>query len=819
MDGDTFVAKSEGEVQLKLMHNNKVVGFKTLYVVRPDSLKFEDERISAVYDEQVDLPLQAFYKGNPVKFNAEDLILSTAVADAGTFADLTFLNAQTFRNRSLNITAALIDVPEVVANLGVTYYKADETMYDFNNATGGERTLSWLRIVSNSDEESFIDNNKKYNIIDPKQAMDISYTFAVDMKDVPIPTKLEGMIELLPGGDNPDMRPWDFLLQLAERVSELTTVNVEIDFDDNLQVDVSDFRLVHDLFELQNVLVDEASSTLSFDVKWIKRTQPINEDEVTPLIIMTGINLKVKDSAQWDDNKQLNLIDRGVVDYDIYLRSNTLYGVASNPEIQETHGLLPFINPNAPNERGGSFAQEFKRYEDRYVLDRNTKEGWISEDNRLYYYENNQRITGIREVLGYQDEENLYYYSFDVNGVSQGKLTDLFERDGNKYYAINGILKTGWREITSDEGVSEYYYFDPETAIAVDGEYVVDGNSFLFVDNKLVRGAMVKDEIGTKYLWANEYYHNKWFEHEGETYNAKISGYLAEGLSLIRERDGKSFAKYLFAEDTHELLSDFNGLYTDDRDRTYLLENGKMLKFAGLVKVGDAYYYFDITDKAVKNGEYEVSKNNGILPVGTYKFDSSGKLILEDDVVPVDPAPTPTPRPTPNPEPTPIPTIDPNEAVNDATSKNGIIEVDGKLVYYKDGSITHEGLFKFNGSYYYAKKNGELVRSTDYHITMVNGLLKEGRYTFDDQGRIVFDVEPDSPEREPLPEVEEVILNGWHLIQNKYERYYVNNVPLKGLNKIGQTTYLFDKNGNKMLGCTNLMEKITISTQNKAEVW
>lgn len=40
----------------------------------------------------------------------------------------------------------------------------------------------------------------------------------------------------------------------------------------------------------------------------------------------------------------------------------------------------------------------------------------------------------------------------------------------------------------------------------------------------------------------------------------------------------------------------------------------------------------------------------------------------------------------------------------------------------------------------------------------------------------------------------------WVLVDKKYERFYVNNKPLTGLNKIGNTIYLFDKNGNKQYG-------------------
>lgn len=42
-------------------------------------------------------------------------------------------------------------------------------------------------------------------------------------------------------------------------------------------------------------------------------------------------------------------------------------------------------------------------------------------------------------------------------------------------------------------------------------------------------------------------------------------------------------------------------------------------------------------------------------------------------------------------------------------------------------------------------------------------------------------------------------LNGWHLVEENH-RYYQNGNPLTGLQTIGNTTYLFDANGNKQYG-------------------
>ena len=50
-----------------------------------------------------------------------------------------------------------------------------------------------------------------------------------------------------------------------------------------------------------------------------------------------------------------------------------------------------------------------------------------------------------------------------------------------------------------------------------------------------------------------------------------------------------------------------------------------------------------------------------------------------------------------------------------------------------------DGLIYVDGYYYYARTStGEIVTSRKYWVTYTNGLLDEGNYTFDANGRIVF---------------------------------------------------------------------------------
>ena len=58
----------------------------------------------------------------------------------------------------------------------------------------------------------------------------------------------------------------------------------------------------------------------------------------------------------------------------------------------------------------------------------------------------------------------------------------------------------------------------------------------------------------------------------------------------------------------------------------------------------------------------------------------------------------------------------------------------------KDGKLNYAGLIEINGSYYYVRTNGEVVHGRKYWITKTNGLMPEGSYEFDADGKMVVNV-------------------------------------------------------------------------------
>ena len=69
-----------------------------------------------------------------------------------------------------------------------------------------------------------------------------------------------------------------------------------------------------------------------------------------------------------------------------------------------------------------------------------------------------------------------------------------------------------------------------------------------------------------------------------------------------------------------------NGIVKENDDTWYYYVNGVKF-YAGLIQIGEDYYYVNSSCKVIHNQSYFISKTNGLLPNGTYRFDAEGKLI------------------------------------------------------------------------------------------------------------------------------------------------------------------------------------------------
>ena len=740
-----FTAKANGEVEIQLVSDGQVIGKKTLYVVVPDALAFEKDRMTAIYGIPVELPLVASYNGNPVAINNRDLLTSLSNSEAGSVDYLTFTGNEESGIRNVVITTFLRSNRAISCEIAVNLYSKDEAYFDFDNITSGNRTLAWLREVANSVSE----DGMVYQILQMDQDMTVDYTFALDMTQIEIPKQLEDLVYMLPGADA-GSTAWDFLLQLAERISVLSQVRVTVQIDPNLEADISEMKIVSEYFTLQSATIDE-NNLLTIVCGWVDQTQAIDSATANPICIVTGLKAVPKEDAAWDSEDQIVVTNTGTVSYQIFLRASSLYSFACDPANQAQYNLIPYDGSleefyyngqpllyNGAGEKGAYFANTYADFEDSFILDKTCRQGWAESGSELMYYVNNEPVTGLQYLPSFTDPSVMHYYTFDENGVCQGLFTGKIEKDGKLYYAAQGILKKGWQSILDPSGESFFYYFDPYTYAAVGGEegwIEVEGYRYYFADYKCLKGSMVETAGGLKYRYAGLWQRDQWIEWEGNWYFIAKDYYAVKGgFHWIRAIDGTMNVCHLFDENG-VWLQEVYGTYDIGED-TYWVENGIRIQEKGLVYFEGYYYYFAANAKAVKNRVYWPTITNGLLPVGPYNFDEYGRI-------------TNVPGNTPAPEEPEVPE-NPEEPEE---KKNGIVYENGGYYYYIDGEIQYgAGLILIGEDYYYIRSNGQAAIG-NYWITKHNDLLPMGMYTFGPDGKMIQPgEEPETPEEPEVPE-------------------------------------------------------------------
>ena len=148
-------------------------------------------------------------------------------------------------------------------------------------------------------------------------------------------------------------------------------------------------------------------------------------------------------------------------------------------------------------------------------------------------------------------------------------------------------------------------------------------------------------------------------------------------------------------------LQMLNGPVADAYNPAYLnfYKNGIRVYEEGLYEYNGDYYYVRSNGLLLTWGMY-ITKTNGLLPEGEYTFGADGKLQMLNGPV--------------------------ADAYNPAY-----------LNFYKNGvRVYEEGLYEYNGDYYYVRSNG-LLLTWDMYITKTNGLMPEGEYKFGADGKMI----------------------------------------------------------------------------------
>lgn len=333
----------------------------------------------------------------------------------------------------------------------------------------------------------------------------------------------------------------------------------------------------------------------------------------------------------------------------------------------------------------------------------------------------------------YADEGAILELTGDMTLYAQwqfwnGWLTDV---NGKQYYKDGELLKTGWTIIDGNT-----YYLDTETGYAATGitTLVPDGTTeearcvfdaegvfqsdvtgvySVGADTYWLNSGIIEEEAGLKRVvkengTVNYYYfavQKNLEEREGLTLSAAVKSTVLNGKDCwLHKTNGLALPEwgYYFDENgviLHDEDTSKNGILKDGEDLFYYVDGIKAP--AGMIKIGDDYYYANSKGQLIVNQTYYCSRMNGLMEEGTYAFDAEGKLI------------------------------------QGATDKNGIVkDDDGVLRYYVNGKVTYVGLIEIDGDFYYVRSNGEVVTDCVYWITWTHGLKEAGYYTFDENGKL-----------------------------------------------------------------------------------
>ncbi len=770
-ENGVLTAVANGEVQVWLVAKGEIIGKKTLQVVQPDTIAFEKEEFNIIYGVPTKLPVIAYYNGNMVATNSDDFIMVVEFEEAGAFEGQIFVANKESGIRKVLCMAMLAAYDGIYSICTLDLYDSDEAIFDFDNATAGNSSLAWNRDVTNA---TTLDNYL-YQIVTPGAGMSLNYTFAIDMESLQVPEQLAELTYMLPGADA-DASAFTLMLQLAERISVKSEVRITTVFDKNLNVDISDIKVVNEYFELREATLDPETNTLTLVCGWIDRTAAIDPATANSNCILSGITATPKNGAAWDSKDQLAISNTGEVSYKIYLRANALYNFANIQANQEKYGLVPFDNTdiiiNGDTEKGAWFGQVYTTFEDSFVLDSTNRQGWDTVGEETFYFVNNVPVTGIQKLPMQGNPSKTGFYEFSETGALITPITGLVEYQNALYYAVHGEMKTGWQVITDSEGNSNYYFFNTASGKALNGTQKVAGYTYEFTDYILTKGQLVTNQYGTRYMWAGAWVTQQWLNLDGKIAYADQNAYFKTGMSHKFSPEGE-WTFYAFGDDGF-LMTDYSGIYNAGGKETYLLDKGIVVYFPGLFKEGDDYYYITSANIMIKDRYYWLSKTNGIVPEGSYYFDAEGKLVLNN----VEPDTPVTP-----------PATDP-----DAPVKNGIVEENGGLYYYVNGKLNYAGLIQIDGDYYYVRTSGQLVCGQKYWISKTNGLLPEKSYTFDATGKLVEDApvqppvtdpetpvdppatDPETPVDPPVTEPETPVKNG--IVEENGGLYYYKDGKL-----------------------------------------
>ena len=351
------------------------------------------------------------------------------------------------------------------------------------------------------------------------------------------------------------------------------------------------------------------------------------------------------------------------------------------------------------------------------------------------YWENH------KETAGYTDAETAIFV-FDENGKFESSLTGVIDDNGTIRYVKNGMIS--WHAGLAQDG-NDYYYFSGDKSGG--GNIAVTGNAYVTRVNDIetfVKGGIYtfgSDGKLCKYDGIEEienelYYYENWrlatdkglFKMDNEYYYVYSSGAnagkLAVNTSCWISANNLNISSGLYEFDSEGKLvnpvyTQKNGVYNENGSWYYYVNGRK--NYAGAIEYsgawidesgkvayeGTATIYVNSSGK-LATGKYWPTKHNDLLESKYNKFDEYGRWICVLD---------------------------------------GIVEENGKLYYYKNGTINpRAGLVKLTDEegktfYIYVSSSTGTLVTGKYWPSLTNDLLPVRYYDFGPDGRYYPPVE------------------------------------------------------------------------------
>ena len=345
---------------------------------------------------------------------------------------------------------------------------------------------------------------------------------------------------------------------------------------------------------------------------------------------------------------------------------------------------------------------------------------WATINGKKYYFSDERvRVTGIVTIVGAQKNDPKCYVFAD-DGKLIKEMDDytglaINPSNGKLYYFESGIATAAG--LVCKDG--DYYYINTSKTAVVSCTYPVSssktngllpaGEYEFGADGKMIlKNGLIIDADGEIRYYENgaAIYIGLVQDKAGNYYyiNSRKKAVKSCSYSITSSKTNGLLPAGTYEFDAEGKLIFKSGLVKDADGEIRYYKDGAAI-YVGLVQdEAGNYYYINSKKKAVKSCSYSImpSKTNGLLPAGTYEFDTEGKLIF----------------------------------------KKGLVkDADGEIRYYEDGVTIYAGLVQDEaGNYYYINSRKKAVKSCSYSISSskTNGLLPAGTYAFDAEGKLIF---------------------------------------------------------------------------------